>query len=134
METAFSAYSDGITTLEHEVATLKSKLDSTTQVNERLHLTVKDMGSHSQQQNLRVLSIPEGLEGNDAHFFMMTQFKKSHEWDSNLELDRVHHSLDLKPPQGFRLFIIHFHRCRKEKVLQWAKKMRAAFNKIKALL
>lgn len=62
METAFSAYSNGITTLEHEVTTLKSKLDSITQVNEILQLTVKDMGSHSQQQNLRVLDIPEGLE------------------------------------------------------------------------
>lgn len=65
---------------------------------------------------------------------MTTQFKKSHRWDSNLESDHVHHSLDLKPPQGFWLFIIHHHRYRKEEVLQWDEKMRASFNKVKALL
>ncbi|KAK5853415.1 hypothetical protein PBY51_007201 [Eleginops maclovinus] len=34
METALSAHSDGITTLEREVAVLKSKLDTTNQVND----------------------------------------------------------------------------------------------------
>ncbi|KAK5895439.1 hypothetical protein CesoFtcFv8_012031 [Champsocephalus esox] len=43
METALSAHSVGITTLEREVAVLKSKLETTNQVNDRLQLAVEDL-------------------------------------------------------------------------------------------
>ncbi|KAK1883170.1 Outer capsid protein VP4 [Dissostichus eleginoides] len=107
METALSAHSDGITTLEREVAVLKSKLDSSNQVNDRLQLAVEDLVSRSKQQNLRVIGIPEGMEGDDARLFMTTLFKKmvgDPQLDT-LELDRAHRSLAPKPPQGSRPLI-----------------------------
>ncbi|KAI4817580.1 hypothetical protein KUCAC02_010965 [Chaenocephalus aceratus] len=91
METALSAHSDGITTLEREVAVLKSKLETTNQVNDRLQLAVEDLVSRSKRQNLRVIGIPEGMEGYDARLFMTTLFKKmvgDPQLDT-LELDRA---------------------------------------------
>lgn len=46
METSLSAHSDGIITLEHEVATLKSKLEFTTQMTEKF-LAIEDLVSLS---------------------------------------------------------------------------------------
>ncbi|KAJ4941871.1 hypothetical protein JOQ06_011744, partial [Pogonophryne albipinna] len=106
METALSAHSVGITTLEREVAVLKSKLETT-------------------NQNLRVIGIPEGMEGDDARLFMTTLFKKmvgDPQLDT-LELDRAHRSLVPKPPQGSRPLIVRFHKyAQKERVLLWARK------------
>lgn len=160
METALTAQSDGITTLEHEVAALKSKLETTTQVNEKLQLAVEDLVSRSKRQNLRVIGIPEGTEGDDARLFMTALFKKVVGDDQldTMELDRAHRSLGPKPPQGSRPFIVRFHKySQKECVLRWAKKnrdisyqghpirifedfsatlakKRATFNKVKSLL
>lgn len=75
METALTAHSDGITTLQHKVATLKSNLETTTQTNEKLQLVVEDLVSRSKRQNLCVIGIPEGT-GNDAPLFMTTLFKE----------------------------------------------------------
>lgn len=160
METALTSHSDGISTLEHEVATLKSKLETTTQVNERLQLAVEDLVSRSKRQNLRVIGIPEGTEGDDTRLFMTTLFQKvvgDPQLDT-LELDRAHRSPGSKPPQGSRPIIVRFHKyIQKECVLLWAKKSRdvsyrghpirifedfsatiakkrASFNKIKSLL
>ncbi|KAI4785292.1 hypothetical protein KUCAC02_037854 [Chaenocephalus aceratus] len=160
METALSAHSDGITTLEREVAVLKSKLETTNQVNDRLQLAVEDLVSRSKRQNLLVIGIPEGMEGDDARLFMTTLFKKmvgDPQLDT-LELDRAHRCLAPKPPQGSRPLIVHFHKyAQKERVLLWARKSRdvsyqghpirifedfsatlskkrAAFNKVKSQL
>ncbi|KAL3066160.1 hypothetical protein OYC64_016162 [Pagothenia borchgrevinki] len=152
METALSAHS--------EVAVLKSKLETTDQVNDRLQLAVEDLVSRSKRQNLRVIGIPEGMEGDDARLFMTTLFKKmvgDPQLDT-LELDRAHRSLAPKPPQGSRPLIVRFHKyAQKERVLLWARKSRdvsyqghpirisedfsatlakkrAAFNKVKSQL
>lgn len=127
METALTAHSDGIDTLEREVATLKSRLETTSQTNERLQLAVEDLVSRSKRQNLRVVGIPEGTEGQDARLFMTAMFKKVIGDDQldDLELDRAHRSLGPKPQQGSRPFIVRFHRyTQKERVLLWAKKHR----------
>ena len=160
METALAVHSDGITTLEREVAVLKSKLETTTQVNEKLQLAVEDLVSRSKRQNLRVIGVPEGMEGDDARLFMTSLFKKvtGDAQLETLELDRAHRSLGPKPPQGSRPFIVRFHKySHKERVLMWAKrnrdvtyqghsirifedfsaalaKKRAAFNKVKSML
>ena len=160
METALSAHSDGITTLEREVAVLKSKLESTNQVTDRLQLAVEDLVSRSKRQNLRVIGIPEGMEGDDARLFMTTLFKEvvGDPHLDTLELDRAHRSLAPKPPQGSRPVTVRFHKyVHKERVLLWARKSRdvsyrghpirifedfsatlakkrAAFNKVKSQL
>ncbi|KAJ4925278.1 hypothetical protein JOQ06_018013 [Pogonophryne albipinna] len=111
---ALSAHSDGITTLEREVAVLKSKLETTNQVNDRLQLAVEDL-------------VSQGMEGDDARLFMTTLFKKmvgDPQLDT-LELDRAHRSLAPKPPQGSRPLIVRFHKyAQKERVLLWARKSR----------
>lgn len=127
METALTAHSDVIATLEREVATLKFRLDSTTQVNERLQLTVEDLISRSKCQNLHVVGIPEGSEGEDTRLFMTTLFKKvvGDAQLDDLEVDHVHRSLGPKQSQGSRTVIVRFHKyTQKEHVLQWARKNR----------
>lgn len=128
METALTAHSDGIATLEEDVATLKSKLETTIQVNEKLQWTVEDLISRSKRNNLRVIGIPEGAEGNDARLFMTTLFKKvagDAVQDLDLELERAHRSLGPQPPHGSKPFIVRFHNyLHKERVLLWAKKNR----------
>lgn len=56
-------------TLQREVDTLKSKVEATTQMNEKLQLAVEDLVSRSKRQNLRVIGIPEGAEGTDVRLF-----------------------------------------------------------------
>ena len=161
METALTSQSDDLTTLQHEVVTLKSKVETTTQMNEKLQLAVEDLVSRSKRQNLRVIGIPEGAEGTDARLFMTTLFREvtgDSLLDTSFELDRAHRSLGPKPAQGSRPILVRFHSyIQKEWVLLWAKKTRsvtyqgypirifedfsaslakkrASFNKVKSLL
>jgi len=128
METALSAHSDDITTLGRDVAVLKSKLESTTQMNEKLQLAIEDLVSRSKRQNLRVIGIPEGMEGEDPRRFMAALFMevaRDAQLGPSLELDRAHRGLGPKPQQGSRHFIVRFHKyTQKERVLLWAKKNR----------
>ena len=113
METALSSHSDDLSTLQHEVATLKSKVETTTQMNEKLQLAVEDLVSRSKRQNLRVIGIPEGAEGTDARLFMTTLFQDvigDALPDTSFELDRAHRSLGPKPAQGSRPSLVRFHR------------------------
>ena len=126
METALTSHSDKLTALGSEVADLKSKLKDTREANEKLQLAVEDLISHSKRQNLRVVGIDEGAEGNDARLYMTTLFKNliwgDHDWLEDFKLDWSHRSLGPKPAQGSRPFIVRFHRyTQKERVLQWAK-------------
>lgn len=128
METALTEHSDGISSLEDDVATLKSKLETSMKMNDKLQLAVEDLISRSKRKNLRVVGIPEGTEGSDTRLFM-TRFLLEVTGDAlqeqNLELERAHRSLAPKPSQGSRPFIIRFHKyTTKELVLQWAKKNR----------
>ncbi|KAK5871797.1 hypothetical protein PBY51_004656 [Eleginops maclovinus] len=107
METALSAHSDGVTALEREVAVLKSKLETTNQVNDRLQLAVEDLVSRSKRQHLRVIGIPEGMEGDHARLFMTTLFKMvvgDPQLDT-LELDRAYRSL--APKTAARIPALH---------------------------
>ena len=132
-----------------------------TEENGALQATVEDLASRSKCQNLRVIGLPEDIEGNNLRQFMADLFKEVAAEalsDSTPELDRAHRSLRPKPRQGSRPVIVRFHRyIDKEKVLLWAKdhcnmtyrghnikfyedfsaavaKRRAAFNQVKSLL
>lgn len=161
METTLSTHSDNITSLEQDVVELRSKLTSLTEEHGALQATVEDLVSRSKRQNLRVIGLPEDVEGNNPRQFMADLFKEvAAEALSNStpELDRAHRSLGPKPRQGSRPVIVRFHRyIDKERVLLWAKKhrnmtyrghnikfyedfsaavakRRAAFNHVKSLL
>ncbi|KAF0031953.1 hypothetical protein F2P81_016508 [Scophthalmus maximus] len=161
METAFSTHSDNITSLEQDVVELHSKLTSITEENGALQAAVEDLVSRSKRQNLRVIGLPEDIEGNNPRQFMADLFQEvAAEALSNStpELDRDHRSLRPKPRQRSRSVIVRFHRyIDKERGLLWGKehrnmtyqghnikfyedfsgavaKRRAAFNQVKSLL
>ena len=100
MEAALSTHSDYITSLEHDVVELRSKLTSMTEENGALQATVEDLVSHSKRQNLRVIGLPEDIEGNNPRHFMADLFKEVAAEalsDSTPELDSAHRSLRPKP-------------------------------------
>ncbi|KAF0036629.1 hypothetical protein F2P81_011941 [Scophthalmus maximus] len=156
-ETALSTHSDNITSLDQDVV----ELCSITEENGALQAAVEDLVSRSKCQNLRVIGLPEDIEGNNPRQFMADLFKEVAAealWNSTPELDRAHRRLRSKPRQGSRPVIVRFHRyIDKERVLLWAKehrnmtyrghnikfyedfsaavaKRRAAFNQVKSLL
>lgn len=162
METSLTDHSDRITHLEQEVSNLHSKLSSATEENIALKANVEDLVSRSKRQNIRVLGLPEDVEGKDPRQFMTDFFAEvlGDILTAPPVLDRAHRSLRPKPRQGQnpRPFIVRFHRyVEKETVLKWAKatkeilykghrvkfykdfcasvaKKRAAFNNVKSLL
>uniref|UniRef100_A0A673I964 L1 transposable element RRM domain-containing protein n=1 Tax=Sinocyclocheilus rhinocerous TaxID=307959 RepID=A0A673I964_9TELE len=131
---------DRITQLEQDVNAIQSKLTIMEKENTVLKANVEDLVSRSKRHNIRVVGLPEGIEGKS--------------------LDCAHRSLRPKPrtEEAPRPLIIRFHRyIVKETVMRWAKshkvisykghqikmyedfstelaKKRAAFNKIKSLL
>ena len=128
IESTLSSHSDDIVGLQKDVATLKNQLASVSDDNSALHATVEDLISRSKRQNLRVVGIPEDVEGANARQFMSQLFKEVAGDvlpDSGPELDRAHRSLRPRPSQGSRPIIVRFHRyVEKEQVLKWAKEHR----------
>ncbi|KAJ1188168.1 hypothetical protein NDU88_004932 [Pleurodeles waltl] len=53
-----------------------------------------DLEDRLRRNNLRVLGVPEGLEGSDTHSFMVALFKEAfpdlHQWDWDREIQRAH--------------------------------------------
>lgn len=162
METSLSDHSGRIIQVEHDVGELQSNLKSVIQENAALKAKVEDLESRSKRQNLRVLGLPENIEGKDPRDFVAKMFSSllGELLSAPPELDRAHRSLQPKPRPGDppRPFIVRFHRyIDKEIVLNWAKthkdisynsiririfedfsvavtKKRLAFNEIKGLL
>ncbi|XP_032388515.1 protein ECT2 [Etheostoma spectabile] len=162
METSLSDHSGRITQVEHDVGKLQSNLKSVVQENAALKAKVEDLESRSKRQNLRVLGLPENIEGKDPRDFVAKMFSSllGEILSAPPELDRAHRSLQPKPRPGDppRPFIERFHRyIEREIVLNWAKthrdisynsiririfedfsvavaKKRSAFNGIKGLL
>lgn len=126
MEASLSDHSDRITHLEQEVSTLQSKLVLATEENVALRANVEDLVSRSKRQNIRVVGLPEDIEGKDVRQFMTDLFAEvvGDALPAPPELDRAHRSLRPKPRQGqnSRPIIVRFHRyIEKETVLKWAK-------------
>lgn len=137
METSLTDHSDRITQIESEVCVLQSTLDSLMEENAALQTKVEDLESRSRRQNLRVLGLPEGIEGGDCRGFMSKMFHTL--LDGSLseppELDRAHRTLQNQPKkraaprpappesaQRPRALIVRFHRfVEKDIVLMWAK-------------
>ncbi|KAJ1100198.1 hypothetical protein NDU88_005285 [Pleurodeles waltl] len=53
-----------------------------------------DLEDSLRRNNLRILGVPEGLEGADTHSFMVALFKEAfpdlHQWDWDREIQRAH--------------------------------------------
>lgn len=102
METSLSNHSDRITHLEQEVSNLQSKVTSVTEENGALRANIEDLVSRSKRQNIRVVGLPEDIEGKDPRQFMTDFFSEvlGDVLSASPELDRAHRSLRPKPRQG----------------------------------
>lgn len=113
METSLSDHSDRITQVQHDVCLLQSNLESMTEENAALKAKVEDLESRSKRQNLRVLGLPENIEGKNSRDFMAKMFSEllGGSLSEPPELDRAHRSLQPKPRPGAapRPVIVRFH-------------------------
>ncbi|RXN22092.1 LINE-1 type transposase domain-containing 1 [Labeo rohita] len=162
MEAGLSEHSDRITQLEHDVKALQSKLTSTEKENTALKANIEDLISRSKRQNVRLVGLPEDIEGKNAREYVTNLLSEllGDCLAEPPELDRIHRSLWPKPcaDEPPRPLIIRFHRyVIKETVMRWSKsqkdisykghkikmyedfstelaRKRVAFNKIKSLL
>ena len=131
MEEALSEHDNRLAVLEKEIEVLKSGACFTKGVNDRLELAVEDLICRSKRQNLRLVNIPEEVEGSDPVSFVKTMLTELAQGDPDLRLptlvlDRAHRSLGRRRVDGPpRAFIVRFHEyLQKDLVLQWAKKKR----------
>lgn len=129
METALTDHSGRVTQLEKDVISLRSKLTAASEENVALRSSLEDLVSRSKRQNLRVVGIPEDMEGRNPRQFMSELFVEvlGDVLPNPPELDRAHRSLGPKPRQCDRPrpILVRFHRyIEKELVLQWAKEHR----------
>ena len=132
-------------------------------LNKTLSAKVEEQENASRRQNLRIVGLPEGVEGVSATEYvsgMLAELMEKGVLDKPPEVDRAHRSLRQKPRAGEqpRAMIVRLHKyVEKEKILRWAKekrcfdwkgnrvriyqdigaelaKRRAGFNKVKAVL
>lgn len=161
IETSMSDHSIRISQLEQDVADMQKGMESIQEENDELKAKVEDLESRSRRQNVRVVGLPESIEGKDARDFMTKLFSSllGDLLSGPPVLDRAHRSLQPRPDPDKppRPVIVRFHRyIEKETVLNWAKsnkdssyqghkikiyedfstgiaKRRAAFNPVKSL-
>ena len=131
MEEALSEHDSRLAALQKEVEELRSGACVTKGVGDRLELAVEDLICRSKRQNLRLVNIPEGVEGSDPVSFVKTMLRELTQDDPDLQLsplvlDRAHRSLGGRRVGGSpRVIIVRFHEYQqKDLVLRWAKKKR----------
>uniref|UniRef100_A0A6Q2YUR6 L1 transposable element RRM domain-containing protein n=1 Tax=Esox lucius TaxID=8010 RepID=A0A6Q2YUR6_ESOLU len=110
--------------LQEEVSALQSKLVLVTEENVALRANVEDLVSRSKRQNIRVVGLPEDIEGKDARQFMTELFTEvaGDALPSPPEFDCAHLRPNPRHGQNPRPIIVRFH-CyvEKEAVLKFVK-------------
>ena len=76
METALSDHDGRLARVEEEVETWKAKAIATSDANASLELAVEDLICRNKRQNLRLVSIPEGVEGPDPVAYVTAMLKE----------------------------------------------------------
>ena len=104
LEQSTSEWSSTVVSLESTVKRLQAEV-------QRLSDKCLDLEGRSRRQNIRLVGIEEGKEGNNARRFSATVLKEMLDLDDTPRLDRAHRSLAEKPPPGEkpRPFIIRVH-------------------------
>lgn len=79
-----------------------------------MRVKLEDLENRSRRNNVRVISIPEGTQGNHPSAFIEALLLKvfgEQSFTRKPEVDRAHHSLapPLKPNQAPRPFIVRMH-------------------------
>ncbi|KAG9266222.1 LINE-1 type transposase domain-containing protein 1 [Astyanax mexicanus] len=106
---------------------MESKLMELLKENVTLTSKVDDLENRSRRQNLRIIGLPEGSEGQSPSTFisqLLVEIMGEEIFPQPPELDRAHRALVAKPAQGERprAVIVRFHRFQeKERALRWAR-------------
>lgn len=131
---ALDSHNQKITTTEStlsnhsdELAELTSRLDQLEKANAALASKAEDLENRSRQQNLRIVRLPEGIEGRSPSVFVSQLIHKlvcTEIFPKPPELGRAHRTPVPKPTPDQRplAIIARFHRFQdKERVLRWAR-------------
>ena len=134
---ALDSHNQKITTIENTLSThsnelveLTTRLDQLEKANAALASKAEDLENRSRRQNVRLVGLPEGLEGGSPLEFISKLLQTVIGRDvfpKYPELDRAHRTLAPKPARGQRprAIIVRFHRYQdKERVLRWARSQR----------
>ncbi|KAJ1171610.1 hypothetical protein NDU88_003470 [Pleurodeles waltl] len=83
-----------ISHLEDEAGSHQSSREAMEKQLEDTQWKLTDLEDRLRRNNLRVLGVPEGLEGSDTHSFMVALFKEAfpdlQHWDWDKEIQRAH--------------------------------------------
>ncbi|KAJ1106771.1 hypothetical protein NDU88_004169 [Pleurodeles waltl] len=83
-----------ISRLEDEAGARQSSREMVEKQLEDTQWKLTDLEDRMRRNNLRVLGVPEGLEGSDIHSFMVALLKEAfpdlHQWDWDKEVQRAH--------------------------------------------
>ncbi|KAJ1171666.1 hypothetical protein NDU88_003525 [Pleurodeles waltl] len=83
-----------ISRLEDEAGAHQSSREVMEKQLEDTQWKLTDLEDRMRRNNLRVLGVPEGLEGSDTHSFMVALFKEAfpdlQQWDWDKEVQRAH--------------------------------------------
>lgn len=139
VQTTVSGHGERITSLEANAGSVDSRLLSLEAtyaelitVSEKLKAKTADLEARSRRNNLRIIGLPESIEGpRPTDFFsaLLAQLLGEDVLPTPPVLDRAHRSLAPKPKQGERPrpVIVRFHDFQtKERVLREARKRRSA--------
>ena len=130
---ALDSHSQKITTIEDtltahsdELAKLTTRVGQLEKANVALASKTEDLENRCRRQNLRIVSLPEGLEGGSPVEFISWLLQTvigNDIFPEPPELDREHHTLAPKPAAGQRprAILVRFLWYQdKERVLRWA--------------
>lgn len=114
-DTRIGNLESGTTENSQQLEQLEATCSRLQQDNEWLKAKVSDLESRSRRQNVRILGLPESIEGpRPTTFFsqLLVDVLGSQEISTPPELDRAHRSLAPKPAPGQRPrpVILRFHR------------------------
>lgn len=154
---------ESLTDVDGRVTSLESTCSALLKDNERMRFKLEDLENRSRRNNVRVIGIPEGTEGNHPSAFieaLLLEVFGEQSFTRKPQVDRAHRSLapPPKPNQAPRPFIVRMHHYQMRELilrLAWEKgqvfykgsrihffpdvsaevaKRRAAFNQVKAQL
>ena len=123
-----SSLEDTATDTDHRILQLEAACSAMQSANETLKAKVADLEGRSRRQNVRIIGLPENIEGTRPSAFfsqLLLDVFGSEVLGSLPELDRAHRSLAPKPAPGERPrpVIIRFHRFQtKDLVIREARK------------
>lgn len=120
----------GSTALQERMLILEQQCTALADSNAKLAAKAADLEGRSRRNNLRIIGLPESIEGpRPTAFFsdLLVEMFGRQILQSPPELDRAHRALTARPPPGAkpRAVIIRFHRYQtRELVVQEARKRR----------